>query len=439
VAISGDAIVVGASGEDSAARGVNGDQNDNSAFGISSFFSAGAAYVFQRENELWSQIAYLKASNSDSNDNFGTSVAISGETVVVSAPVEDGLGRAVNSNAASNGASDSGASYIFELGVARDEPELVAETEIDEAVAVLTDQFEFARTELNGRREQEIMIRNEGEGDLVLSSITVDSASYLIEGTIEGQTIPPNAMATFTLVFSPAVVDENPATLRLTSNDSDESLVTVSLLGQGGFPAITLFDEAGNIVSDGVELDFGSVFSGSVNPVNFILRNTGVADLDLSLIPRGRFLLSSNQAVLAPGEETELILTFEPSFSGAHSETVELSFEGADRSLFSFTLTGFSLSPAELAQEAYLKASNTAESDRFGTSVAISGDFMVVGASGEDSGARGIDGDQSDNSARGSLADAGAAYVFRRENGQWSQEAYLKASSRYGSEWRPER
>lgn len=74
--------------------------------------------------------------------------------------------------------------------------------------------------------------------------------------------------------------------------------------------------------------------------------------------------------------------------------------------------------------QAYLKASNPDPDDRFGASVAIDGDTIVVGAEGEDSQATGIDGDQADNSA----PSAGAAYVFTRTGTVWSQQAYLKAA-----------
>ena len=72
-------------------------------------------------------------------------------------------------------------------------------------------------------------------------------------------------------------------------------------------------------------------------------------------------------------------------------------------------------------QQAYLKASNTDNGDKFGYSVAISGDTLVVGALSEASDGSG----QDDNSNNG----AGAVYVFVRENNQWSQQAYLKASN----------
>ena len=79
------------------------------------------------------------------------------------------------------------------------------------------------------------------------------------------------------------------------------------------------------------------------------------------------------------------------------------------------------------AQEAYIKASNTNAADRFGQSVAVSGDgnTLAVGADGEDSAATGVNGDQADNNA----VAAGAVYVFTRDSGGvWTQQAYVKAS-----------
>ena len=62
------------------------------------------------------------------------------------------------------------------------------------------------------------------------------------------------------------------------------------------------------------------------------------------------------------------------------------------------------------AQKAYVKSSNNEAFDEFGSSVALSRDgrTMAVGARGEDSGARGVNGNQADNS----MKEAGAVYVF---------------------------
>ncbi|MFM8912801.1 MAG: fibronectin type III domain-containing protein, partial [Flammeovirgaceae bacterium] len=78
-------------------------------------------------------------------------------------------------------------------------------------------------------------------------------------------------------------------------------------------------------------------------------------------------------------------------------------------------------------QEAFLKASNPTASDRFGFSTGISGDTIVVGASLEDSNQTTITNGTS-ASADNSIADSGAAYVFKRSGNIWAQEAYLKAA-----------
>jgi trimeric autotransporter adhesin len=76
-------------------------------------------------------------------------------------------------------------------------------------------------------------------------------------------------------------------------------------------------------------------------------------------------------------------------------------------------------------REAYIKASNPRENMDFGASVALSGNVLAVGAPFENSNAKGVDGDQ----ANTSMNFAGAVYVFRRAMSGWVQEAYVKASN----------
>ena len=107
VALSGDTLVVGVSGEDSIATGVNGNQADNSAGG------SGAVYVFTRAGGVWTQQAYLKASNTEAGDGFGSVIALSGDTLVVGAPGEDSNAIGMNGNQGDNNATGSGAVYVF--------------------------------------------------------------------------------------------------------------------------------------------------------------------------------------------------------------------------------------------------------------------------------------------------------------------------------------
>lgn len=108
VAADGDVIVVGAPEEDSNAIGVNGDGTNNSSI------NSGAAYVFARSGTSWTQEAYLKASNTGSQDLFGWSVAVSGTTVIVGAMWEDSEGNVVNGDGSNDLASGSGAAYVYE-------------------------------------------------------------------------------------------------------------------------------------------------------------------------------------------------------------------------------------------------------------------------------------------------------------------------------------
>ena len=113
VAMSGDTVVVGAIGEDSSQTTITNGSNasaDNSAS------YAGAAYVFTRSGTTWTQQAHLKAPNAGENDFFGTSVAVSGDTVVVGANGESSNQTTITNGAtasADNSATYAGAAYVF--------------------------------------------------------------------------------------------------------------------------------------------------------------------------------------------------------------------------------------------------------------------------------------------------------------------------------------
>jgi hypothetical protein len=109
VGISGDSIIIGAYAEKSTATGVNGDQTINVPGG------GGAAYVFIRNGAVWTQEAYLKASNTGTGDFFGDSVSISGDTVVVGAYSEDsdGIGVGAVGSLPEDQHFNSGAAYVF--------------------------------------------------------------------------------------------------------------------------------------------------------------------------------------------------------------------------------------------------------------------------------------------------------------------------------------
>jgi hypothetical protein len=111
VALSSDGrtLAVGAPGEDSAARGMNGDQSSEERY------SSGAVYVFAATHNSWQQQAYVKAAQADANDQLGEHVALSsdGTFLVAGAAFEDGSATHLNGNQALNDAPNTGAAYVF--------------------------------------------------------------------------------------------------------------------------------------------------------------------------------------------------------------------------------------------------------------------------------------------------------------------------------------
>jgi hypothetical protein len=76
---------------------------------------SGAVYLFTRSGSTWTAGAFVKGSNTEAGDEFGSSVALSGNgrIMVVAAHNEDSAASGVNGNQADNSADDSGAAYVF--------------------------------------------------------------------------------------------------------------------------------------------------------------------------------------------------------------------------------------------------------------------------------------------------------------------------------------
>jgi hypothetical protein len=69
--------------------------------------------VFVRAGATWAQQAYVKASNAGSNDNFGGSLALSGDTLVVASPHEASAATGFYGNQDNDDLYDAGAVYLF--------------------------------------------------------------------------------------------------------------------------------------------------------------------------------------------------------------------------------------------------------------------------------------------------------------------------------------
>jgi len=405
IAIDGDTLVVGAPWEDASV--VNGGSTESVPSGVRFDPStdtnnmapdAGAVYVFTRTGGVWRQQAYLKASNAEAGDNFGHSVALSGDTLVVGAPFEDSGATGVNGDQANNAAFSSGAAYVF--------------------------------TRTGGVWNQRAYLKasNTGSGDQLGYSVALSGDTLVVGAPFEdsGATGVNGDQANNAADAGGAAyvytrtgdVWNQQAYLKASNTESDDRF-GYSVAVSGNTVAVGAFREGSNATGvDGDPSNNDAPSSGAV----YVFERTATiwrhqAYLKASNAGEGdwfgiRLTLSGDTlAVGAPLEDSADV-----GVNGIqHDESAPDS--GA---VYVFTRSG-----ETWTQQAYLKASNTGLDGWFGIGVALADDILLIGGSGDRSRSIGVNGDQASNAAFSS----GAAYMFVRMGTSWSQRAYVKASN----------
>jgi len=388
VAISGDTMVIGASGEDSSSSGVNGNQFDNS------FSDSGAAYVFVRSAGGWTQQAYLKASNPDAGDRFAA-VAVSGDTIAVGAPYEDSDATGINGSQ-NNDLWGSGAVYIFvRNGTTWTQQAYIKPSNTGQGDAFGAAVALSGDTLVVGAPEEESHATgvNGDEGD---NSSMNSGAAYVFRrsGSVWSQQAYLKASNTDALDnFGGSVgLDGNTIVVGAPAEDSSARGVNGDQTNNTGWESGAAYV----FVHDGANWVQEAYLKASNTGRNDYFGWTAALSGDTILVG-------------APGENS--------SATGVNGD------QDDNRARDSGAAYVFVRSGTTWSQEAYLKASNTASNDGFYL-VALDGDMAVIGASGEGSVATGVNGSQ-DDGAPGS----GASYVFRRNGSDWRQTEYLKASN----------
>jgi hypothetical protein len=375
VALSGDTLVVGANGEDSNATGVNGDQSSNSAQ------DAGAVYVFVRSGTSWTQQAYLKASNTGTADSFGYSVAVSGDTVVVGAYAEDSGTTGINGNGSDNSAADAGAAYVF----VRSGTNWTQQAYLKASNTNAGDVFGFS-------------VAMSGE-TVVVGAWQEDSNATGVNGDQSNNSANTSGAA-YVFVRSGANWTQQ-AYLKASNTEASDGF-GLSVAASGNTIAIGAHQEASN--ATGVNGDQSNNSAGLAGAAYVFVRS------GTSWTQQAYLKASNTDAVDNFGYS--VAVSGETVVVGAYGEDSNATGITGDQSNNSATNAGaayvFVRSGTSWAQQAYLKASNTGAGDFFGFVVAVSGGTVVVSAIREDSGAIGINGDQSNNGTTNS----GAAYIF---------------------------
>ncbi|MBX2835297.1 MAG: FG-GAP repeat protein [Gammaproteobacteria bacterium] len=318
----GKTLAVSAPGEDSAAMGVDGIQDDNADM------DTGAVYVFVRDDERWQQQAYLKADNHERICCLGsTSLSLSG----------DGDTLAVGTNGVNR--------YTIEVFTG--------------------EVYIFTRT--NGVWQQQASVQ---------PGFLTDAQGNTYDKYF-GWSVSLNYDGDKLVVGAP---DEGSAATGVNGNQDDDSV--------NGAGAAYVFDRTAG------EWQEQAYLKASNTGARFAFGYSVVISADGSTIVVGAVGEASiASGILGRPTSEEVIQDFSNDKAGA---------------AYVFVRSGDSWQ-----QEAFIKASDPEEDDRFGGAIALSadGNTLAVAASGDD-------------------GYTGAVYVFARNSGKWVQQAYLNASNK---------
>jgi hypothetical protein len=363
----GNTLAVSAPFEDSGAKGINGNQTDNS------IKNSGGAYVFTRSGGTWSQQAYVKASNTgeaDEGDQFGYSIALSGDgtTLAVGAIGEDSSATGINGNQDDNSVIASGAVYVF----GRNGSAWPQQVYIKSSVTRPSVMFGYS---VGLDRNGNTLAVGEFDADRGKGALYMfkrDAGTWSQEARLQASNAEPqDSMGCW------VAISDDGNTVATGALDEDSLLTGVQPADKGA-------DDESTDMSVGAAYVFVRNSGGWSQQAFIKATNSGKEDwfgVRLALSGDGNTL-----AVSAPNEDS--------ATKGINGRQNDNSATQAG-AVYVYTRSGAAWSP-----QAYIKASNTRPYDEFGSAVALNQDgrVMAVGAHFQD----------------GGPVDSGAVYIFAR-------------------------
>ncbi len=416
LALSGDGMTmaVGAPYESSAAKGINGNQNDTS------LYSSGAVYVFTQKNGVWTQQAYIKASNPGQSYRFGHHIVLSqdGNTMAVASHFEASDAKGVNGNQNDHSIPQAGAVYVFtRTGTTwTQQAYLKASNTGEKGTADKPDegdQFGFS-----------VALSADGN-TLAAGAISEDSKATGINGD-QSDNSQQSSGAVY--VFTRSGNSWTQQAYVKPSNTWAAMLFgyAVGLSADGNTLAASAYDERGgareiNGVQDRGRAGTGAIYvfarkGGEWTQTDYLkahnAENGDSLGYDMAISQDG------NTIAGGAGDEDCLAAGVNPK-------------EPCDNDYKTDTSTGaayvFVRKDGKWSEQAFIKASHPGKEDWFGSRLTISGDgnTLAVSAQLENGNSKGINGNETDVSAE----DSGALYLFTRTGDTWVQKAYMKGSN----------
>lgn len=323
---------------------------------------SGAAYIFRRTEAQWHQEAILEAPNASSGDLFGYAVAASDSYAVVGAPFEDSQGE------------DKGAVYIFRL---------------EETTWSL----------------REVIVNSYAPSESYFGKALATSGTTALIGAQRGPFFRPLSGGIYTLALAPRFVIAGHVVTATGTGIPDAQIYL-----RGDKDGFKQSASDGSFVFSGLET--GLYYVRALKP--FLTCTPSAIKVSLTAdTPLADFTCFESATHFSEQFITELDGTSSEDFGTAVSMFGNYAIIGAPREDTAAPNAGaasvYSNTGGSWVKQANLYPSNGSEEDRFGSKIALWGDYALIAAVRDDTRGDG----------------AGAVYVFKRVGNTWQEEALL--------------
>ncbi|WP_165313533.1 hypothetical protein [Vibrio ziniensis] len=418
----GNTLAVASYFESSASTGIDGEDAYSSDDNYSKY--SGAVYIFEYENGVWSQSAYIKAPNAEEQDRFGSSLSLSadGSRLAVGAPFEDSSATGINGDETNNDGNNTGAVYLYsnsDSGWSKEAYIKASNTD----TTVGNTYFGWSVSLSADGEVLAVGSYGEAGGVAGIDGDETQSSTYSFSG----------AVYVFKQVDSQWQQDAYLKSAEISKTDQFGYSVALDEDGDTLVVGAKLEDsEATGVNSDATDSTTSNYNSGAAYIFSYA-DNTWV---------QSAYLKASNTE---KNDQFGSVVTIDYSgtvvaVSAAAEDSSATGVNGDEtdnEAASSGAVYVYALENSSWSQTAYIKASNTEANDNFGQGVKLSGDgtTLAISANKEDSAATGLNGEQTETATDEGVdgvnyaSGAGAVYLFELSNSVWSQTQYIKASN----------
>ena len=201
--------------------------------------------------------------------------------------------------------------------------------------------LDFGQVDMGSSLTLSAEIWSVGDDVLELGQLSMNAgAEFTLDLDPSNESLPVGNSTTVTVTYTPVDMTPDTGTVDIPSNDPDEPIAYLQLIGATPVPDIDL---------NPTTLDFGQVEVGSYLSLSASITNVGGADLDLgelfldTITAEYTLTFDPSYTTLVPGDATSVEVTYSPVDGGTDTGVVEIPSNDPDEPIVYLNLTGSDL------------------------------------------------------------------------------------------------